>query len=31
MEGPPRRPLPKVTLTVQGNDVYATGVEERTV
>lgn len=29
--GPPRRPLPKVTLEVRGNDVYATGVEERTV
>ena len=29
--GPPRRPLPKVTLQVRGDQVYATGVEERTV
>jgi nitrite reductase/ring-hydroxylating ferredoxin subunit len=29
--GPPRRPLPRVHLEVRGNQVYATGVEERTV
>jgi Rieske Fe-S protein len=29
--GPPRRPLPRVTLEVRGSDIYATGVEERTV
>ena len=29
--GPPRRPLPRVTLEVRGGVVYATGVEERTV
>ena len=29
--GPPRRPLPLVHLQVRGNDIYATGVEERTV
>ena len=29
--GPPRRPLPLVHLQVRGNDVYATGVELRTV
>jgi nitrite reductase/ring-hydroxylating ferredoxin subunit len=28
--GPPRRPLPLVTLEVQGGEVYATGVELRT-
>jgi Rieske Fe-S protein len=28
--GPPRRPLPRVTLEVRGGVVYATGVEERT-
>ena len=28
--GPPRRPLPRVRLEVRGDDVYATGVEERT-
>jgi Rieske Fe-S protein len=25
--GPPRRPLPRVTLEVRGGTVYATGVE----
>jgi Rieske Fe-S protein len=29
--GPPRRPLPLVHLEVRGGDVYATGVEERTI
>ena len=28
--GPPRRPLPRVHLEVRGDDIYATGVEERT-
>ncbi|MGN6368655.1 MAG: ubiquinol-cytochrome c reductase iron-sulfur subunit [Phycisphaerae bacterium] len=27
ISGPPRRPLPKITLEVRGNDIYATGVE----
>jgi Rieske Fe-S protein len=27
--GPPRRPLPKITLTIQGGEVFATGIEER--
>ena len=29
--GPPRRPLDLVRLQVRGNDIYATGIEERTV
>lgn len=29
--GPPPRPLPRILLEVRGGDVYATGVEERTV
>jgi Rieske Fe-S protein len=29
--GPPQRPLPRILLQVQGADIYATGVEERTV
>jgi Rieske Fe-S protein len=29
--GPPPRPLPRITLSVRGDDVYATGVEWRTV
>jgi Rieske Fe-S protein len=29
--GPPRRPLPLVHLQVRGGDIYATGIEERTV
>jgi Rieske Fe-S protein len=29
--GPPRRPLPLIRLEVRGNEIYATGVEERTV
>jgi Rieske Fe-S protein len=28
--GPPRRPLTRILLRVQGGDVYAVGVEERT-
>ncbi len=28
--GPPRRPLPRVSIEVRGQDLYATGVEERT-
>ena len=28
--GPPPRPLPRITLSVRGNDIYATGVEWRT-
>jgi nitrite reductase/ring-hydroxylating ferredoxin subunit len=28
--GPPRRPLPLVRLELRGDDIYATGVEERT-
>jgi Rieske Fe-S protein len=28
--GPPRRPLPRITLSVRGDDVYATGIEWRT-
>ena len=26
--GPPRRPLPRITLSVRGREIYATGVEE---
>lgn len=29
--GPPRRPLPRVTLQVRGDDIYATGVELSTI
>jgi Rieske Fe-S protein len=29
--GPPRRPLPLVRLEVRGNELYATGIEERAV
>lgn len=29
--GPPPRPLPKIELEVDGDDVYAVGVQERTV
>jgi len=29
--GPPRRPLPKVTLTIKGDEIYAAGMEVRTV
>ena len=31
LAGPPRRPLPRVTLAVRGGVIYATGVELRTV
>lgn len=29
--GPPRRPLARVLLQVRGNEIYAAGVEERTI
>ena len=29
--GPPPRPLPRITLDFRGNDIFATGVEARTV
>jgi Rieske Fe-S protein len=29
--GPPRRPLPRIHLDVRGRDIYATGVEWRTI
>jgi Rieske Fe-S protein len=29
--GPPRRPLPRITLAVRDGAIYATGVELRTV
>jgi len=29
--GPPPRPLPRVTLSIRGDDVYATGIERTTV
>ncbi|MCC6649488.1 MAG: Rieske 2Fe-2S domain-containing protein [Polyangiaceae bacterium] len=29
--GPPPRPLPKINLVVEGDDVFAVGVDERTV
>ena len=28
--GPPRRPLPRITLEIRGQEIYATGVEVRT-
>jgi Rieske Fe-S protein len=28
LAGPPRRPLPRVTLEIRGDTIYATGVEE---
>jgi nitrite reductase/ring-hydroxylating ferredoxin subunit len=31
LAGPPRRPLPRITLRVTGNLIYATGVERSTV
>jgi len=31
LAGPPQRPLPRITLRVRGNVVYATGVERSTV
>jgi nitrite reductase/ring-hydroxylating ferredoxin subunit len=30
LAGPPQRPLPRITLQVKGNAIYATGVELRT-
>jgi nitrite reductase/ring-hydroxylating ferredoxin subunit len=30
LAGPPRRPLPRITLDIRGGDIFATGVEERT-
>jgi Rieske Fe-S protein len=29
--GPPRRPLPRITLEIRDGSIYATGIEERTV
>ena len=29
--GPPRRPLTRIVLDVRGRDIYAVGVEERTI
>jgi Rieske Fe-S protein len=29
--GPPPRPLPRVAIEVDGDDVYAVGVEARTI
>jgi Rieske Fe-S protein len=29
VSGPPRRPLPKITIELRGRDIYATGVEVR--
>jgi Rieske Fe-S protein len=29
--GPPPRPLPRITLDVRGDEIYATGVERRTI
>jgi Rieske Fe-S protein len=29
LAGPPQRPLPKVTVELRGDEVWATGVEER--
>lgn len=31
LAGPPPRPLPRITLEIDGDDILATGVEERTV
>jgi Rieske Fe-S protein len=31
LAGPPRRPLDRITLEVRGGEIYATGVEQRTV
>lgn len=31
ISGPPRRPLPRIVLEVRGDEIYALGVEERTV
>lgn len=29
--GPPRRPLTRIVLDLRGRDIYAVGVEERTI
>jgi Rieske Fe-S protein len=31
LAGPPRRPLSRVRLDVRGGDLFAVGIEERTV
>ena len=31
LAGPPRRPLPRITLKIRGDEIYATGVEVSTV
>ncbi len=31
LAGPPRRPLPRIQIEVRGNEIYATGVELRTI
>jgi Rieske Fe-S protein len=31
LSGPPRRPLPRITLEQRGDEIWAIGVEERTV
>jgi Rieske Fe-S protein len=31
LAGPPPRPLPRIVLDVRGNEIYATGIERRTV
>jgi nitrite reductase/ring-hydroxylating ferredoxin subunit len=31
ISGPPRRPLPKILVELRGEEIWATGVEERTV
>lgn len=31
LAGPPRRPLPRITLEIRGDEIYAIGVELRTV
>ena len=31
ISGPPQRPLPRITLDIRGDDIYATGIEWRTV
>ena len=31
LAGPPRRPLARILIDVRGNQIYATGIEPRTV
>ena len=31
LAGPPRRPLPRITLQIRGDDIYATGIERSMV